>query len=428
MAYNLIICITYFLEMLISYTFFSQISKKKLHIFRCFATGTLLFESIALINIMFSNVIWLNAICFALINVLFGSICFTLKTSKILFYSILLDIFVGVFEFVTIFLISLISKTDPYTYLENINFLIIDIAISKTLYFFTCLVLSRLEKEEKSNIKFPVGLYFYPLVVLCSLLVFWNICVKTNISNVLQILLCITGFSLFVSVIILFIIYQHHIEKENELFLLHNELDKIQTDKTYYDILEKQNQELMIYVHDAKKHLSAIKELNDNPIIDEYVRNMTDDLKAYSSSCHSGNHMLDVIINKYDTECKIKNIKFSYDVKLCNLNFVNNYDLVTILNNLLDNAIEAAKNSSNPFVSLSTEYTNTYAVITIANNIITSPIVINDKLITTKKNKKQHGIGIKSVKRALSKYDGDLEWEYDESNKIFTITVILLCP
>lgn len=406
---------------------FSQIGEKKFKDIKCIIIGALLFESGALVDIIFSNIVWLNAVYLALINVIFGVSCFATKISKIIFYSILLDIFVGAYEFITIFLISLVSKTEPNIYLENLNFLIIDIAISKTLYFFTCLILSKFVKKERSKTTFPVGLYFYPLVVLCSLLVFWNICIKTNISSVLQISLCITGFSLFISIIILFIVYQHHIEKENELFLLHNELNKIQTDKKYYDILEKQNQELLIYVHDAKKHLSAIKELNDNPIIDEYVSNMSDDLRAYSSSCHSGNHMLDVIINKYDTECKIKNIKFSFDVKLCNLNFVNNYDLVTILNNLLDNAVEAAIQSPNPFISLSTEYSNTYAVITILNNYSTSPVIINDKLITTKKNKKQHGIGIKSVKKALSKYDGDLEWEYDESNKTFTITVILLC-
>lgn len=426
MAYNIIIALTYFMSMLISYSFFSQIGDKKQKEFYCLLIGLLLFESGALVDIVFANTIWLNAIYLALINILFGLLCFRIKLSKIIFYSVLLDIFTGALEFITIFLISVITKTESNVYLEKINFLIIDIAISKTLYYLTCSVLARFIKKEKTNIKFPIILYFYPIIVIGVLLLFWNICVETNISNTLQVILCITGVALFFSIVLLFIVYQRSIEKENKLFLLQNEFDRIETDKAYYDILEKQNQNLMIYAHDAKKHLSAIRELNNNPLIDDYINTMADALKAHSNSCHSGNHLLDVIMNKYETECQLKNIKFSFDVKLCNLKFVNTYDLVAILNNLLDNAIEAAVNSENSFVSISTNYTNTYAVITISNSCKNPPITSNNKLTTTKENKTKHGIGIKSVKKTLKKYDGDLEWEYNENNKIFITTVMLL--
>ncbi len=426
MTYNIIVTLTTLATMLITYNFYSQIAEKKLKNIYCIIIGVLLFESSAIINILLSNIVWINALYLALINILFGYLCFELKIKKIIFYSIILDIFSGALEFVTIFLISTITNTRTNIYLENMSFCVLYAILSKILYFLTCIIIAKYVKKEKMNIKFPAGLYFYPIVVIATLLTFWNLFTDTKISVKLQIVLSIISFALFFSIVILFIIYQHSIEKENELFLLQNEFNKIETDKSYYDILEKQNQELMIYAHDAKKHLSAIRELNDNPIIDDYVNTMSDALKAHSSSCHSGNHLLDVIINKYETECQIKNIKFSFDVKLCNLNFVNNYDLVAILNNLLDNAIEAAVNSKDAFVSFSTNYTNTYAVITISNSCDNTPKTFNNKLITVKENKKKHGIGIKSVKKTLKKYDGDLEWEYDEIDKIFTTTVMLL--
>lgn len=426
MDYNLIIAVTYFMEMLISYTFFSQIGEIKVNNIKCIAIGALLFECGALINLLLSNIVWLNAICFFLINVAFAFLCFHIKITLISFYSLLLDIFSTALEFSTIFLVSIISNTDTTTYLNKASILILELTISKSLYFLTCNILARFVKKEKSNIKFPIGLYLYPIIIVASLLVFWSICANSNINYSQQVALAVISTALFFSVVVLFIIYQHSIEKENELFLLQTEFDKIETDKTYYDILEKQNNELRIYVHDAKKHLSAIRELNDNPIIDDYVNDMTDALKVHSTSCHSGNHLLDVIINKYETECQIKSIKFSFDIKLCNLNFVNNYDLVAILNNLLDNAIEAAIHSQNAFISLSTNYANTYAVITISNSCDCSPQSSNNKLITTKKDKNKHGIGIKSVKKTLKKYDGDLEWEYNEKENIFTTTVMLL--
>lgn len=426
MAYITIIVLTYFMEMLISYAFFSQLAEKKVSAVKCIAVGFVLFESGALVNLLLSNTVWLNAICFFVINLLFGFLCYKIKFTRLIFLSALLDIFSTALEFATIFLVSAITDTAINAYLNQTNMLILELVISKLLYFLICNITARLAKKEKSNIRFPLVLYMYPIVVIAGLLVFWDICANSDISHSQMIALAVISSALFFSVVLLFIMYQHNIEKENELFLLQNELDKIETDKTYYDILEKQNRELQIYAHDAKKHLSAIRDLNDNPIIEDYVNTMSDALKTYSSSCHSGNHLLDVIINKYETECRLKSIDFSFDVKLCNLDFIENYDLVTILGNLLDNAVRASENTENAFVSLYTHYANTYAVLEISNKCSTPPVFFDKELLTTKENKRQHGLGIKSVKKVLKKYGGDFEWKYDNTDKVFTAVLMIL--
>lgn len=424
--YNFIIALTFFTEMLIAYSFFSQIGKRKRSVASCIFYGILIFESGTLIDLLLSNIVWINTLYFIVINLIFSVLCFKIKFSRALFYSIVLDVFSTALEFSTIFLVSTITNTDTTAYLEQLNMLVLELAISKTMYFLVCSLLARLAQKEKAKIRFPFGLYMYPIVTVASLLVFWSICANSNISYYQKIALAVISAALFVSTVVLFIIYQHNIEKQNELFQLQNEFDMLEADKTYYEILEKQNQELMIYAHDTKKHLTAIRELNENPIIDEYVSTMTDDLKAHTSSCHSGNHLLDVIINKYDTECKIKSIDFSFDVTLCSLSIVSSYDLVTILNNLLDNAIEAAVNSESKFVSLFTNHINTFDVIVVSNSCDKSPLSANGELKTTKRNKNYHGFGMKSIKKALKKYDGDLDWEYDRNSKIFTITVMIL--
>lgn len=414
------------MEMLIAYAFFSQIAEKKVTNIKCVAVGLLLFESGALINLLLSNIVWLNTIYFLVINFLFGFICYRIKFTRIIFYSVILDIFNATLEFATIFLVSAVTDTDTNSYLNQTNMLILELVISKLLYFLICNITARLAKKEKNNIRFPLILYMYPLTVVAVLLIFWDVCAKANISHSQKVALAVISAALFFSVVLLFIMYQHNIEKENELFLLQNELDKIETDKTYYDILEKQNQDLMIYAHDAKKHLSAIREINDNPIISNYIDDMSKALKSHSKTSHSGNHIFDVILNKYDTECELKNIKFSYDVKLCNLDFIESYDLVTILGNLLDNAVRASENAENAFISLYTHYTNTYAVLEISNKCNTPPVSSNNELLTTKSNKRQHGLGIKSIKRTLKKYGGDFEWKYDNTNKVFTAILMIL--
>ena len=416
---------TYFLEMLIAYSFFSQISEKKHSSIICIFLGTAVFEIGALVDIFFNNTIWLNITVFCLISVLFGYLCFKIKFIKIVLYSVMMDVFMTALEFVAIFLISILTKTEVYEYLNDISFFIIEGAIGKILYFVTCLIISRLVVREKGNTRIPIIMFLYPIIVVFVLILFWTICADYDLNRNHQLFLSFVSVLLFVSTIVLFIVYQHNIEKENNYNQIQREIEKAETDKKYYDILEKQNVELMIYAHDTKNHLNAIKELNNNEQIDEYINQMSNDLKNYSSTCHSGNRALDIIINKYATECEIKNIKFEFDIKLSNLIVLKDYDLISILGNVLDNAVEAANQSERRYVIFKTNKVNTYDSIVVINSCDYTPNSIDVELISSKNDKKSHGFGMKSIKKTIKKYKGSLDWEYDQQLKEFTTTIII---
>lgn len=424
--YNLAICLTYFIEMLISYSFFSLIGDRKQKIPICLTIGTLLFLSGALFDIVLSNIVWLNTLYFLLINLLFGFVCYKIKFTRVLFYSIMLDIFNASLEFAAIFLISIVTNTEVTAYVDKLSFFVLDVVISKLLYFMTCLIMAKFIKKEKGDIKFPAVLYMYPVIVIATLLIFWSMCTRFELSYNYQLLLSGVSFALFASIVVLFISYQQSIEKENLIFALKNQVEKQDMDINYYNILEKQNEDLRIYAHDTKNHLNAIHNLNTNPEIDEYLNKMISNLKSYSSVCHSGNHMLDVIISKYATECEIKNISFSFDVCVTNLKYVKSNDLVTILSNALDNAIEAAEKSSSKTINIATDHINTYDVVTITNSCDTPPKIKGNDLETTKNNKINHGLGVKSIQKVLKQYNGDCQWEYNENKREFTLIISLL--
>ncbi len=417
--------ISFFLEMLVAYAFFSQIGEKKYNSLICCLIGTAVFEIGAVGDIVFSNNIWINILLTFIINVIFASFCYKIKIKKIIFYSILLVIFSFALELVTILLISTITKTEINAYLDNFALFVIECLICKSLYSLSCLILSNFIKKEKSNVKIPVALYFYPTVIIFALILFWSICANYNLSNTHQILLSVVSAAMFFATVILFIVYQDNVAKENQYLIMEQEIERANIDKKFYDILEQQNKELMIYAHDTKNHLNAIKALNKNEQIDKYLTAITNELKVHSSTCHSGNHTLDVIVNKYVTECEIKNISFDFDLRLSNLKIVNDYDLVTILGNILDNAVESAYKSENKYISFTTNKVNTYDSIMIINSCDTPPQSVERELKTTKKDKKSHGLGIKSVMKILKKYKGDLEWEYDSEKKQFITTIIL---
>lgn len=224
----------------------------------------------------------------------------------------------------------------------------------------------------------------------------------------------------------MFLTYQLNAVKENNLLLLQQEQDKIKTDIAYYDILETQNNKLREYAHDSKNHLSAIKNLNSNPEVEIHISKMIESLVEYSKVSHSGNHTLDVIIDKYVTECNINEINFEYDIKNNNLSQLDPYDTVTILGDLLDNAIEAAGKSESRKILIETDFYNDLTIIIISNSCDKKPEINGMNLpATTKKNKKLHGFGLKSVKKTLKKYNGDINFEYNNEKKLFISTVMI---
>lgn len=116
---------------------------------------------------------------------------------------------------------------------------------------------------------------------------------------------------------------------------------------------------------------------------------------------------------------------FTYDVQLCNLGGVEDFDLVAILGNLLDNALTAAEGSQEKWMELATALRNGYQVVVVENSCDLPPVVGEDGLRSTKAGGEDHGFGLKSVAKALKKYQGDFQWEYDGEKKHFLMTVMI---
>lgn len=418
--------LVYFLETLISYVFFSRVSKSKYNLWKSILIGSAIFFIGVIANILFQNSIFINTLTFSAISFLFSIICFDIKIKKALFYSVLSSAFMCATELIAIFSISALFNIELTSYNDNTYILLADVLTSKFFYFITLLILSGIINKNQKTSKIPLSFYLFPTAVLSSLTMFWYILTTYQLSkNTMIVITCVSVF-LFLSTILLFISYHYNAEKEQELLLLRQESEKLNTDLKYFDILENQNNNLRAYAHDTKNHLSAIRNLNTNSEIEMHLLKMSESLAQYSKVCHSGNHTLDVIVDKYVTECNINGVNFEFDIKNNNLSTIEPYDTVTILGNLLDNALEAAKTSAQKTVSFETDYRNDFSVIIVSNSCNANPMSDGKALpVTTKANKQLHGYGLKSVRNTLKKYNGDISFDYDEKEKVFVVTVMI---
>lgn len=418
-------CAVYAVDMIIIYLFFSRIAEKKISTLKCLLFGLFLFEVGSALNLVFKNNLLINTLVSIATRIIFGAYCFDIRPFQTVCYSIILVVINFALELISVLAISSLTRADPVDYNSNLALLIVECSTCKILLFLTCLILSHVVVPNARWSKHQLSLLFFPISSSICLAIFWYICLQDNISPNIPYLLAISSIIIFGSTVLLFITYQHQIEIDSERLRVKSENDRLQTEKSYYDILEQQNQQLMVYAHDTKNHLSAIQSLNTDPAIERYIVALLDQLKSYSSNCHSGNMMLDVIIGKYVLDCERRNIQFDYYVRSCNLKHVQDIDLVAILGNLMDNALTAAEQSEKRFVSLETTVRNGYSVIVISNSCDVVPHTHGGRLVTAKEDKKLHGYGLKSVCKALRKYSGDYGWEYKEIERTFIVTAMI---
>lgn len=319
--------------------------------------------------------------------------------------------------------ISYLFKIPADAYKNNVLVLIILAALSKSLYMIICITISTLYSYRKDRVdKTTLIMFAFPLIILVVISQMFNASTEYHFKYKTNLLFSI------LSVIALFFcafifVYNRYIQnQQQELFELQQQTLKNEIDMQYLNLLEEKNQQMQILTHDYKNHLYALQNMSESEQT-EYIERISEVLKESKTTCRSGNRTLDIIINKYVTECELKGVKFDFDVKISNLDFVSDYDLVSVLGNLLDNALEAAAKSEAKTVTLKTKKINTYDSVVITNSCDSPP---DKSLKTTKQNKNLHGVGLKSVRKTLKQYGGELEWEYSPETKKFITTIILL--
>lgn len=276
--------------------------------------------------------------------------------------------------------------------------------------------------KEKINVIIIIGCIISNLsVALMNSLPTWTYMFKMNYSyNKLNVFNfnATPKLSFTSSTLLLMIVFKtiKDIKEKSEENLLKEKIDMQY--KYYLNLQESQNKVKRLY-HDMNNHILCINSMStDKEDINKYIDNIRKDLKQFKEIYNTGNMILDIILNEKQNICNENNIDLTCDVNFSKCNFIEMTDVCSIFSNILDNAIEACNKicMDKKYIKIRGTLVKSYYVIRCENSKINKLEIKNSKIITSKKDKFIHGIGLKSVQSSLKKYNGDLEIE-DFKNK-----------
>lgn len=190
-------------------------------------------------------------------------------------------------------------------------------------------------------------------------------------------------------------------ERLNEMYL-----------SNYMEISHKYEESKAI-IHDIKKHISVAEKMkDDNEAQTEYLSEVYERMNDLFNFFHCSNKILSIILSQKISYAKSKGIKVNVSVEDVPMDFIRDFDITAIFANLWDNAIEACdKVNEGKYIEMDISRRNDFLLINIENSF--NGVIIKNKDVFTSTKPDHDGVGLKSVKLVVEKYDGVFMTSYN---------------
>ena len=168
--------------------------------------------------------------------------------------------------------------------------------------------------------------------------------------------------------------------------------------------------------HNFRQQLITLRGLCDEQPekVQEYLMEYIDYIPEYSITPICTNAIVNSIISYYKSTAETEGFTFRCNVKLPAVMNVPDHDLVTILGNLLENALDAGRllPKDKRLIIVNIGYSHKMLGITVDNSFDGTLLTENGNFISTKHD--HDALGLKSVKNIADKYNGSASFENEE--------------
>lgn len=220
-------------------------------------------------------------------------------------------------------------------------------------------------------------------------------------------------------IIYMIIKYTETIKTENLLQF------QVSTQIEQYKMLRKSNSEIRKFRHDYNNNMLALSSLLEAEKISEakeYIKQMNFNITGGCIEFATGNYLADAIISYKASRAAADGITLTFDGTIP-ANGISNNDLSIILSNLLDNAIRGCEDCTPCEITVKSKESDCGVLLTISNPVKEN-VDVKKQLETTKKDRLNHGLGIKNIKQTVKKYHGFVS--FDCKDNLFTAKIGLM--
>ena len=184
-----------------------------------------------------------------------------------------------------------------------------------------------------------------------------------------------------------------------------------------------------IKYHDLKHQLAGLRAEIDPDKRTEWIDRMSREVQAYKPEQETGNPVLNTMIAGKTLTMRNLHIQFTCVADGRLLGFMHVTDICSIFGNALDNAIEHVALIPEPekrLIHLQVSERQGFLFIMLSNYCDTQMEFQNGLPVTTKTDTKNHGYGVKSIKKAVEKYGGSVTWT--QHNDEFEMKALIPMP
>ena len=304
--------------------------------------------------------------------------------------------------------------------------------LSRLILFAILIVISRISSKKRNNVtadmsnKEWIQFLIFPIFTICAVMLMVNSVMKSYHSDIVPVYYIIAIGLIVLNLVVFHLISEilEHSRKMKEAQILRQQ--SIGQVELYNSMRENYNIQRQ-RTHEYKNQIVCMDMLmkkKDYSKLEDYIGNISDGLDAQLDMVDTNNDVVNAILNAKYYEAIKNDVLFVLKINDLSDIKVSDEDIVTILSNLLDNAIEAAKQCDVGKRTVKIKLLSEDDVLSIAvtNAYKTEPMLTEDGYIrTTKNNKEEHGWGIRNIVATLEKYNAEYIIDYKNGEFIFSI-------
>lgn len=215
-------------------------------------------------------------------------------------------------------------------------------------------------------------------------------------------------------------------QAENQRLLFQQEIEN--SYRNYIFELEEMSQQIRLFRHEYQGKLLLMKTLlkkQDYQTLDQELQDMLEDIPTAEQLVTSGNYDFDVIVNRKLAEIKAHNIPIQVHISVPKELPYSTEDLFSLINNIMNNALEAARETPAPRIFFNAKTQKNYFILTVQNSSSGNVLEDNPDLKTTKSNPSYHGYGIRLIRQIAEKYNGAADFSATKESFICRVMLTL---